>query len=93
MPFRSLASSLIMGVLRAGGDSKKAMYYDVLPIYLWSLPVGFLTGLVLHWPIMPVLLMMQFKRVIKSVFAVRRLLTDKWLLLPEPETESTAVKA
>lgn len=79
MPFRSLASSLIMGVLRAGGDGSKAMLYDVLPVYLWSLPLGFLGGMMFHWGIVPLLLVMQFKRVIKSALAVRRLLSDKWL--------------
>lgn len=79
MPFRSLASSMIMGALRAGGDSKSAMLYDVLPIYVWSLPLGFLTGIVLHWGMVPVLFIMQFKRVIKSGLALRRLLSDRWI--------------
>lgn len=79
MPFRSLASAMIMGSLRAGGDGKHAMYYDVLPTYIWSLPVGFLLGIVLELPIVVVLAAMQFKRVIKSVFALWRLLSDKWM--------------
>lgn len=79
MPFRSFASSMIMGSLRAGGDSRRAMCYDVLPVYLWSLPIGFLTGSVFHWNIAMVLLAMQFKRVIKSGFALRRLRSDRWL--------------
>ena len=79
MPFRSLASSLIMGVLRAGGDSKHAMYYDVLPVFVWSLPIGFLLGIVFKLPIGIVLAAMQFKRVIKCLFALRRLFSGKWL--------------
>lgn len=77
---------MIMGSLRAGGDSKRAMCYDVLPVYLWSLPIGFLTGLVLHWNVAAVLLAMQFKRVIKSGFALRRLLSDKWLHVQQTES-------
>ncbi len=80
MPFRSLASCLIMGSLRAGGDGKHAMYYDVLPVYIWSLPVGFLLGIVCQLPIAVVLAAMQFKRVIKCFFALRRLLSEKWLV-------------
>ena len=79
MPFRSLASALIMGVLRAGGDSKHAMYYDVIPVYAWALPMGFLLGIVLELPITMVLAAMQFKRVIKCVFALKRLKSGKWL--------------
>lgn len=79
MPFRSFASSLIMGALRAGGDGKRAMFYDVLPVYLWSLPVGFLLGVGLKLPVTVVLAAMQFKRVIKSVLTLRRLVSGKWL--------------
>lgn len=86
MPFRSLASTLIMGVLRAGGDSKRAMYYDVLPVFVWALPIGFVLGIVLKLPIGIVLAVMQFKRVIKCGFALRRMLSGKWLRMQEFET-------
>ena len=79
MPFRSFASALIMGSLRAGGDGKRAMYYDVLPVYLWSLPIGFVLGVWLKLPVVAVLAAMQFKRVIKSVLALGRLVSGKWL--------------
>lgn len=79
MPVRSLASTLIMGVLRAGGDSKKAMFYDVLPVYAWSLPLGFILGIKLHCSVIVVLAVMQFKRFIKCAFALRRVLSEKWI--------------
>lgn len=79
MPFRSLASVLIMGVLRAGGDSKHAMYYDVIPVYAWALMFGVLLGIVWELPAALVLAVMQFKRVIKCVFALWRLWSGKWL--------------
>lgn len=93
MPFRSFASSMIMGSLRAGGDGKKAMYYDILPIYLWSLPVGFLTGIVLKQSVVIVLAVMHFKRVIKSVFAIRRVLSDKWIHIEMHQEEAIAVNS
>lgn len=83
MPFRSFASCMIMGAMRAGGDSKRAMYYDVLPVWLWSLSIGFLLGVWLKLPIMVVLAAMQFKRVIKSGFALRRLISGKWLQISQ----------
>ena len=79
MPFRSLASTLIMGVMRAGGDSQKAMLYDVVPVYAWSLLLGFVLAMYLHWSIVPVLAIMMFKRFIKCAFALRRVSTGKWL--------------
>ena len=73
----------MMGVLRAGGDGKHAMYYDVIPVYAWALVVGFLLGVVWDLPAALVLAAMQFKRVIKCVFALRRLWSGKWLAARE----------
>ena len=83
MPFRSFASCMIMGAMCAGGDSRRAMYYDVAPVYLWSLPIGFVLGVWLKLPAVIVLAVMQFKRVIKSGFALKRLMSEKWLQTEE----------
>lgn len=79
MPFRALASTLIMGVMRAGGDSKKAMLYDVVPVYVWSLLLGFVMGIKLKYSIITVLAVMMFKRFIKCAFALKRVASGKWL--------------
>lgn len=79
MPFRSLASTLIMGVMRAGGDSQKAMLYDVVPVYVWSLVLGFVLGIKLKYSIVTVLAVMMFKRFIKCAFALKRVVSGKWI--------------
>ena len=88
MPFRAFASTLIMGVMRAGGDSTKAMLYDVVPVYAWSLVLGFIFGAWLKLPIAPVLAIMMFKRVIKCVFALRRVMSGKWLDLKDMKSSA-----
>lgn len=85
MPFRALASTLIMGVMRAGGDSQKAMLYDVLPVYIWSLLLGFILGIKLKYSIITVLAVMMFKRFIKCAFALRRVASGKWINYNEIE--------
>ena len=87
MPFRSLASILIMGAMRAGGDSKRAMFYDVVPVYLWSLLLGFLLAFKFNYSIIIVLLVMMFKRVIKCLFALRRVVSGKWMNYSEIEAK------
>ncbi|MBE7019951.1 MAG: MATE family efflux transporter [Ruminococcaceae bacterium] len=79
MPFRSLASTLIMGIMRAGGDSRFAMFCDVLPVYIWSLLLGFILGIKLKYSIITVLAVMLFKRVIKCIIAIKRVTSGKWL--------------
>ena len=80
MPFRSLASTLIMGIMRAGGDSRFAMFCDVLPVYIWSLFLGFILGIKLEYSIVTVLAVMLFKRVIKCIVALKRVASGKWLI-------------
>ena len=91
MPWRSLASTLIMGAMRAGGDSKTGMLLDVLPIYLWSLPVGYILGIQLHCSVIFVLFAMQFKRFIKAALATNRLLSGKWLAYKEFSVKETVI--
>ncbi len=79
MPFRSLASTLIMGIMRAGGDSRFAMFCDVLPVYIWSLLLGFILGIKFKCSIIIVVSVMMFKRVIKCIFAIKRVVSGKWL--------------
>lgn len=78
MPFRSTASAIIMGLMRAGETTQKAMLYDTLPIYLYSLPVGILLGFVLKLPIVVVLPAMYAKRIIKATLALTTALRGKW---------------
>ncbi len=85
MPFRALASTLIMGVMRAGGDSQKAMLYDVVPVYVWSLVLGFVLGIKLKYSIITVLAVMMFKRFIKCGFALKRVVSGKWINYNEIE--------
>ena len=79
MPFRSLASVFIMGNFRAGDDSRAAMLLDVLPVYFWSLPLGYLMGIKFHFGAVTVLTVMQFQSFIKAMLALRHFTGGKWL--------------
>ncbi|MBO5649172.1 MAG: MATE family efflux transporter, partial [Clostridia bacterium] len=48
--FQSMNSILTKGVLRAGGDTKFLMAGDILFLWIASVPLGALAGLVLHLP-------------------------------------------
>ena len=45
----------IVGVLRGGGDTRLGFLFDCGTLWLASIPLGFFTGLVLHWPVPAVL--------------------------------------
>ena len=41
----------VVGVLRGGGDTRMGFLLDCGTLWLTSIPLGFFTGLVLHWPV------------------------------------------
>jgi len=77
--FHAMQSIMTKGVLRGGGDTKFLLVADVLFMWIVSLPLGFLVGLVLHWPAWMAILSLRIDWVIKSVWCLRRLFSGKWI--------------
>ena len=69
----------IVGILRAGGDTKACALIDLLPMWLVSVPAVMLTGLGLHWPLWAVYLVQQSDEFIKLFASLARIRTKKWL--------------
>lgn len=79
LPLRSFDATNIVGVLRAGGDSKAAAILDILPIWLVALPVMALLALVLDAPIPLICLASQGENLIKWPLSILRLRSRKWI--------------
>ncbi|MDR3121531.1 MAG: MATE family efflux transporter [Clostridiales bacterium] len=77
--FMTTGQILTKGILRAGGDTKFLMIADVLFLWLVSVPLGFVAGLVLHWPPFVVYFCLRIDEVIKSVWCLRRFFSWKWI--------------
>ena len=77
--FQAVQSVMTKGVLRGGGDTRFLMVADVLFLWLVSIPLGLLAGLILHWPAWATVLCLRADYVIKSVWCVGRLLSGKWI--------------
>lgn len=77
--FQSVQSVMTKGVLRGGGDTRFLLIADVLFLWIGSLPLGFLMGLVLKWPAWATILCLRIDWVIKSVWCVGRLNSGKWI--------------
>ncbi len=69
----------IVGILRAGGDTKACALIDLLPMWLVSVPAVIFTGLGLHWPLWAVYLVQQSDEFIKLFASLARIRTKKWL--------------
>lgn len=79
VPFQNISSTLGKGVLRGGGDTQFLMIADVIFQWVASIPLGYLAGLVLNLSPFAVLLIVRIDYVIKGIWFIQRLTTDKWI--------------
>ena len=77
--FQSFGVTLMMGVLRGGGDAKFVLVNDIIFLWLVAIPCGFLTAFVLKWPIAAVFFVVKSDEIIKSIIASVRVLSGKWV--------------
>ncbi|MGE5630628.1 MAG: MATE family efflux transporter [Caulobacteraceae bacterium] len=77
--FQSIQSVATKGVLRGGGDAKFLMIADVLFLWIASVPLGYLAGLVWNWPPFMVYFCLRIDFVIKSIWCIYRLNGRKWI--------------
>ena len=77
--FQSVNSILTKGVLRAGGDTKFLMIADVLFLWVASIPLGYLAGLV--WNLAPfwIYIFLKIDQIIKAVWCIFRLRSRRWI--------------
>ena len=79
LPLRSFDTTNIVGVLRGGGDVRAATIIDLLPLWMISLPLAALAGLVLQAGILWVYVSMMSENVVKSLVGFLRYRTGRWV--------------
>ena len=77
--FQACNSMLTKGVLRGGGDTRFLMIADILFLWVASLPLGYLAGLVWHLPPFWTYCFIRIDHVFKSFWCVFRLISGKWI--------------
>lgn len=77
--FQSMNSILTKGVLRGGGDTKFLMLADILFLWILSIPLGFLSGLVWKWPAYMIYFCLKIDQIVKAVWCIFRLKSGKWI--------------
>ncbi len=77
--FQIMQNVMTKGVLRGGGDARFLLVADVLFLWIVSLPLGFVVGLVLHAPAWLTILCLRIDWAIKSFWCLHRLNSGKWI--------------
>lgn len=73
-------SNLIMitATFRAGGDTVFSMFLELFCIWGISVPVAYITGVVLGWPIHFVVLLVSLEELAKISIGLPRVISGKW---------------
>ncbi len=88
--FQATNSIMTKGVLRGGGDTKMLMLADNIFLWVASIPLGVLAGLVLHLPAFWIYFALKIDQVLKAVWCVIRLRSGKWIKKIRTESEIDA---
>jgi len=70
---------LFIGALRAGGDTRYAMFIELFSIWTIGVPLALLGGFVFHLPVYWVYLMVLTEEAVKAVVIIRRFRSRKWI--------------
>ncbi len=69
----------IVGILRAGGDTKFAMFTECGSIWLIGVPIAFFGALVFQFPIYIVVALVKLEEVVKFFILRKRFNSGKWI--------------
>ena len=85
--FQATNSIMTKGVLRGGGDTKMLMLADNIFLWVASVPLGIIAGLVLHLPAFWIYFALKIDQVLKAFWCVVRLRSGKWIKKIRSESE------
>lgn len=77
--FQSMQSVLTKGILRGGGDTKFCMFADAAFLWIVSIPLGALCGLVWHADPFFIYIALKLDWAIKSIVCLWRVKSRKWM--------------
>jgi Na+-driven multidrug efflux pump len=91
---------LFIGAMRAGGDTRYAMFTELFSVWGIGVPAALIGGFVLHLPVYGVYAMVLLEEAVKAIIVSRRFLSRKWIhdlvnvpadgLVPSPSTSEIA---
>jgi putative MATE family efflux protein len=68
-----------VGALRAGGDTRFALFMEILSIWGIGVPVAYLGAFILGLPVYYVYLMVMLEEIVKAFVSIWRIRSKKWI--------------
>lgn len=72
-------TTLIAGVFRAGGDSRFGLICDIIDMWVYAVPLGFLAAFVFKLPVLWVYFLLCTDEFVKWPWVIRHYRSGKWL--------------
>ncbi|MGP1569509.1 MAG: MATE family efflux transporter [Eubacteriales bacterium] len=69
----------VVGVLRAGGDTVFAMAIETGSVWMYAVPMAFVTALFLHLPVYWVMFCVKTEEIVKCAILTKRIISKKWV--------------
>lgn len=79
LPIVSFNIAAIVGILRAGGDTKYAMYIELGTIWIVGVPLAFIGVLFWHLTLPQVYLLVGIEELLKTVIEMKRIKSGKYI--------------
>ncbi len=79
LPIKSINMAVIVGILRAGGDTRFSMFAEMFGVWVVGVPLAFFGVLVLNLNIWQVYLLLGMEELTKLVISMARMLRGKWI--------------
>ncbi len=80
LPIRNIPYTLIVGIFRAGGDTRIGIFYDCISLYLIGVPVVAILGLIVKADFEYLILAMYLcEDIPKSLMSIHRFRSKKWI--------------
>ncbi len=79
MPLRTLNFIILIGILRAGGDTRVAFLIDAGSIWCIGVPLALLGAFVLNLPVYWVYTMVMVDELVKMIVGLYRVFSGRWI--------------
>lgn len=77
--FKALNSTIIVGILRGGGDTRYGMFLEMGCVWLVGVPLSLLAAGIWHMPVTMVLLLAGMEDITKVFIGLYRVYSNKWI--------------
>lgn len=78
-PFKMLNYTIIVGILRCGGDTTYGFILDFCGVWFIGVPMAFIGICLFNLPIYIVIIMVTSEEFFKAIFGLKRLKSKKWV--------------